>query len=330
LENKVKITIERYNLIEKDDKILVAVSGGPDSLSLLNVLQNLGYNLCVAHVNHGLRENANGDEKFVESFCQEKRIPCFIKKINLKEILNGMSTEEAGRKERYDFFDEICQKENCTKIATAHNSNDNVETVIMNMIRGSGLSGLKGIEPKRGNIIRPLIEISRNEIEEYCKENNLTPRHDESNDETIYTRNKVRIELIPYIEKNINSNVINNITRMSQIISDEERFILEMVENAYNDVVLKEEENKVICDLKVFNKLDVVLKRRLILKMIIKVLGNAKDIEKVHVDDVVKLCQNNVGGKFLTPNKNIKISVLQGKLKFEKVNLKGGANEKTI
>lgn len=330
MENKIKQTIKKYNLIEKNDKVLVAVSGGPDSLSLLNILHDLGYNLCVAHVNHGLRENAKIDEEFVKKFCKEKNIPCFVKKINLKDNLNGMSTEEAGRKERYDFFEKVLKEQGCTKIATAHNSNDNVETVIMNMIRGSGLSGLKGIEPIRANIIRPLIETSRKEIEEYCEEKKLNPRHDESNDETMYTRNKVRIELIPYIEKNINSNVINNITRMSKIISDEERFILEMVENAYNDIVLKEDEGHVICSLKIFNKLDIVLKRRLILKMIIKVLGNAKDIEKVHVDDVVKLCQNNVGGKFLTPNKNIKISVLQGKIKFEKVNLEGGANEKTI
>ena len=312
-------------MIEENDKILVAVSGGPDSLSLLNILHDLGYDLCVAHVNHGLRENAQIDEEFVEKFCKEKSIPCYIKKIKLKEEmeldvnLKGMSTEEAGRKIRYDFFKEILEEQKCTKIATAHNSNDNVETVIMNVFRGSGMSGLKGIEPIRGNIIRPLIETTRREIEDYCTENELKPRHDESNDETVYTRNKVRLELIPYIEKNINSNVVNNITRMSKIISEEERFILDMVEEAYNKIVLKEEKNIVICKLKLFNELDVVIRKRLILKMIIKVLGNAKDIEKVHVDDVVKLCQNNVGGKFLTPNKNIKISVLQGKVKFERI-----------
>ena len=107
---------------------------------------------------------------------------------------------------------------------------------------------------------------------------------------------------------------------MSKIISEEERFILDLVDDSYNKIVLSEAENEVVCSLRMFNKLDIVLKRRLILKLIIKVLGNEKDIEKVHVDDIVKLCENNVGGKFLTPNKNIKISVLQGKLKFEKLN----------
>ena len=171
--NKVKNTIEKYNLINENDKILVAVSGGPDSISLLNVLYELKYNICVAHVNHGLRENAKLDEEYVLNYCKEKNIPCFIKRVNLKEMLNGMTTEEAGRKVRYDFFIEILEKENCSKIATAHNNNDSAETVLMNIIRGSGISGLKGIEAKRNNLIRPLIECSRDKIEEYCKKNNV-------------------------------------------------------------------------------------------------------------------------------------------------------------
>ena len=133
--NKVKNTIEKYNLINENDKILVAVSGGPDSISLLNVLYELKYNICVAHVNHGLRENAKLDEEYVLNYCKEKNIPCFIKRVNLKEMLNGMTTEEAGRKVRYDFFIEILEKENCSKIATAHNNNDSAETVLMNIIR---------------------------------------------------------------------------------------------------------------------------------------------------------------------------------------------------
>ena len=113
--NKVKNIIEKYNLIEPADKILVAVSGGPDSISLLNILYELKYNICVAHVNHGLRGNAKIDEEYVLKFCEEKGIQCFIKRVNLKEILNGMTTEEAGRKVRYDFFNEVLEKENCTK-----------------------------------------------------------------------------------------------------------------------------------------------------------------------------------------------------------------------
>ena len=320
--NKVKNTIEKFNMIESNDKILIAVSGGPDSISLLNILYELKYNICVAHINHGLRENANIDEKFVLNFCSEKNIPCFIKKVNLKEMLNGMTTEEAGRKVRYDFFYEVMKNENCTKIATAHNSNDNAETVLMNIIRGSGISGLKGIEPIRENIIRPLIEITRKEIEEYCEENNLNPRHDESNDELLYTRNKIRLKVIPYVEENINSNVVNNINRLSEIVSEEEKFINNEVAKCYEEIFIAEEEKKIIFNLKKFNTLDVVLRKRLIKKSIINLLGNAKDIEKVHINDIVKLCENNIGGKFLMPNKNIRVTVIKGRIEYEKINLK--------
>lgn len=317
--NKVKNTIEKYNLIEDNDKIVVAVSGGPDSISLLNILYELKYNICVAHINHGLRENAFVDQEYVENFCKKRNIPCFVKQIKLKEIKNGMTLEEAGRKIRYDFFYEIMERENCTKIATAHNSNDNAETVIMNIIRGSGVSGLKGIEPIRGKIVRPLIEITRSEIEKYCNENDLNPRHDESNDEAIYTRNKVRLKLIPYIEDNINSNVIKNINRLSSIVSEEEKYIDREVEKAYAECLIAKDENKLICNLKKFNTLDIVLRKRLIIKFIINLLGNAKDIEKVHIDDIIKLCENNVGGKFLMPNKNIKVTVIKGRIEYEKM-----------
>ena len=151
MKNKVKSTIEKYNLINKEDKVLVGVSGGPDSISLLNILHELGYNICTAHINHGLRENAENDEKYVVEFCEKRNIPCFVKRVKLNEIESDMTTEELGRKIRYDFFKEIMEQENCTKIATAHNANDNAETVLMNMIRGTGLSGLKGIEISREN-----------------------------------------------------------------------------------------------------------------------------------------------------------------------------------
>ena len=319
LKNKFKNTIEKFNLLNKEDKVLVAVSGGPDSISLLNILHELGYNICTAHINHGIRENADNDERFVKEFCEIRNIPCFIKKVKLKEIKSDMTTEELGRKIRYEFFDEIMKQENCTKIATAHNANDNAETVLMNMIRGTGLSGLKGIDISRDKIIRPLLEITRAEIEEYCEKENLNPCHDESNDETIYTRNKVRLELIPYIEKNINSNIVNNINRMAEIISGEEEYIKRQVDIAYVDTLIAEEEERTVCNLKKFNQYDNVIQKRLIIRYITKTLGNAKDIERVHIEDILKLCKNNVGGKYLTPNKYIKVAVNKGIVEYVKL-----------
>ncbi len=349
--NKVKETIEKYNLIKKNEKVVLGVSGGPDSLSLLYVLKALGYDIVVCHVNHGLRKNGDLDEAFVKKTCKELEVPIYVKKLNLKDkaSLKGMSTEEAGRKGRYDFFNSVAKKTGATKIATAHNLNDNVETVLLNMFRGSGVTGLKGIEPISKNIIRPLIECERKEIEEYCKKNKLKPRHDESNDKTIYTRNKVRLELIPYLEKNINSNVTNTIMRLSQIVTEQENYIDKVVLDNFEDILVEQDSNYkecaskeynlaqnkyelkddfyeqkfknacVIYSLKKFNNLEQVIKKRLVLKAILYVLGNTKDIGKVHVDDIVKMCENNVGGKFLTPNKNIKISVKNKKIYFEKI-----------
>ena len=319
--NKVKNTIEKYNLINSSDKIVVGVSGGPDSISLLDILYKLDYNIVVCHVNHGLRENANVDEEFVKNFCNEKNIPCYVKHIDLKDKdeLNGLSTEEAGRKARYEFFFEISSSENATKIATAHTLNDSVETVLLNEFRGSGVSGLKGIPPFSGNIVRPLIECTRKEVEEYCLVNSLNPRHDESNDETLYTRNKVRLELIPYIESNINSNAINTIYRLSQIVSEEESFVNMEVQKAYDEILTSfEPNNEVVLNLKKFNYLHLFIRKKIILKSIYNVLGNAKDIEKVHIDDIVKMCENNVGGKYLTPNKNIKVSIQNHKIFVQK------------
>lgn len=316
---KVKAIIEKYNLIDKNDKVLIGVSGGPDSITLLNILYKLGYNICTAHINHGIRESADDDEKFVVNFCEERNISCFVKKVKLKEIESDMTLEELGRKIRYDYFKEISLQEGCNKIATAHNANDNAETVLMNIIRGSGMAGLKGIEISRGNIIRPLLEITRKEIEEYCDGEVLNPCHDETNDEVIYTRNKVRLELIPYIENNINSNIVNNINRMSEIISENEEYITKQTDIYYRECLTYEEENRLLCNLKKFNEYEIAIRKRLIIRFISKVLGNVKDIEKIHIEDILKLCKNNVGGKYLTPNKNIKITVNKGIAEYLKL-----------
>lgn len=314
--DKVRKTIEKYELLNSTDKVLVGVSGGPDSLSLLHILHQFGYNIVVAHVNHGLRKNALKDEEFVQAFCKERQIPCFVKRVKLKEMQSDMTTEELGRKVRYDFFEEIAAQEGCTKIATAHNANDNAETVLMNLIRGSGMLGLTGIGAKREKIIRPLLEVTRSEIESYCESEKLHPCHDESNDETIYTRNKIRLELLPYIEKNINSNVIVNLNRMSEILAGEEEYLQKVVEEKYQECIVEETLGKVACNLKKFNKLDSVIRKRMIMKCIIKTLGNAKDIERIHIEDILKLCENNVGGKYLTPNKHIKVSIRNGIVEY--------------
>lgn len=334
LENKVLETIKKYNMIETGDKIVIGVSGGPDSMTLLNILNNLkeklNIKIYVAHINHMIRKEADEETEYVRQFCENIGVVFFAKRIKVEEEAKKqkIGTEEAGRNIRYEFFEEVAKQVGATKIATAHNSNDNAETVLMNIIRGTSVSGLKGIEKVReGKFIRPIIECNRGEIEEYCKEQKLNPKYDKTNYENIYTRNKIRNLLIPYLQKEFNPNVIEGINRLSSIAEEEEQFLNNIVEKEYKRLLIsgdnkqniqKEPDNKVkvILDLKEFNKLDSVIKARLILYTISKVYGKVTGIGKIHIDDIIKLCNNNIGNKFLSPKKGIKVFVKKGKIFF--------------
>lgn len=334
LETKVLETVKKYNMIKDEDKVVIGVSGGPDSMTLLNILNNLkeklNIKIYVAHINHMIRKEADEETEYVRQFCENIGVDFFTKRVKVEEEAKKqkIGTEEAGRNIRYEFFEEVAKKVGANKIATAHNSNDNAETVLMNIIRGTSVSGLKGIEKVReGKFIRPIIECSREEIEEYCKEQKLNPKYDKTNYENIYTRNKVRNLLIPYLQKEFNPNVIEVINRLSSIAAEEEQFLNNIVEKEYKKLSIggnnisyaqnKPNSNvKEVLDLKEFNKLDNVIKSRLVLYTISKAYGKVTGIEKIHIDDIIKLCNNNIGNKFLTPKKGIKVFVKKGKIFF--------------
>jgi tRNA(Ile)-lysidine synthase len=323
LEDKVLNTIKRYEQIKSGDTIVVGVSGGPDSICLLNVLKNLQnelkINIVVAHINHMIRKEADSETVFVQDFCEQRDIKCFVKKADVLQIAKEkkLGTEEVGRKIRYDFFEEVKNLVGGNKIATAHNANDNAETVLMNFLRGSGSTGLKGIEPIRDNkLIRPIIECTRQEIEQYCNEKGLNPKYDKTNQENIYTRNKIRNMLIPYIQENFNPNIIETINRMSNLIATDEMYFKSIVKQSYKETFISRTEKEIILDLKKFNVLEKVIKSRLIIYTINELLGTTNGIEKIHIEDVIKLCKNNIGNKYLTPNKNIKIMIKNKKIFF--------------
>lgn len=367
MKNKVLNTIKKYNLIQENDKIVIGVSGGPDSMCLLHILnglkEKLNFEIVVAHINHMIRKEAEEETQYVKNFCDKLGIKCYIKRIDVIDKSNKekIGTEEAGRKARYDFFEEVLNIVNANKIATAHNENDNAETVLMNIFRGAGTSGLKGIEPIRDNkYIRPIIECERSEIEEYCRFNKLQPKIDKTNLENVYTRNKIRNVLIPEIKKEFNPNIIESLNKLSILARQENNFIQEYAKNIMeNELIVEkdlenlqqsrnEKQNNKICreqmqkekiakdklqkgqiskektqnnksivlNLKKFNQLDDVIKNRIVLEAIQRVLGSTQGIEKIHVDDIVKLCSKNIGNKYLTPNKNIKVLVKDGNITF--------------
>ena len=326
-------TIKKYRLICPGDKLVVGVSGGPDSMCLLEILTKIKQKSCpkdtiplatfdfvVAHINHMIREEAKEDEEYVKKYCMKNDIQFYGKSIDVQKIAytNKISTEEAGRDARYEFFDEVLQKIKGNKIAIAHNKNDRVETMIMNELRGCGIQGLKGIEPIRDKYIRPLIECERKEIEEYCKENHIEPRIDKTNFENVYTRNKIRNIMIPYVEQEFNPNFIETMNRLSNLVVEQEEYIQKQVEKVYQEIVLEEKKEYVILDLKKFNEQEKVIKSNIILYTITRLFHTTKGIEKIHIEDIIKLCANNIGNKFLMPNKNLKVFIKNREIKISK------------
>lgn len=329
MNQKVLETIRKYNLIVDGDKIVLGVSGGPDSICMLDNLrevkeeQVIEFEIYVAHINHMIREEAIDDEKYVQEYCKKYNIECFVKRADVQKIASEkkIGTEEAGRKVRYDFFEEVLQKTESNKIAIAHNKNDKIETIIMHLLRGSGLSGLKGIEPIRDNkYIRPLLECERTEIEQYCEDKKLNPRIDKTNFENEYTRNKIRNIVIPYIKKEFNPNIIQTLSRLSDLAADESNYIELQTQKAFEKILIAKEKEQITLNLKEFNKQDKVIKNRLILYTTKELMGSTQGIEKIHIEDIIKLCQNNVGNKFLTPNKNLKVLVKDKKIFFIRQN----------
>jgi len=305
----VKKTIEKYNMLEFGDKIIIGVSGGPDSLCLLHVLKELskeyGCGLYAAHLNHQFRgEAADADAVFVGEICREWGIPAYIEVFDVPAYIakTGLSPEEAGREIRYRLFDRVCEKVGGNKIAVAQNLNDHVETILMRLMRGSGIDGLKGIEAVRGNIIRPLLEIERYRIEEYCAENNLIPRLDRTNLEPIYQRNKVRLELIPYIEKNFNPNVMTAFSRFSELIREENDY-MEAEAKTMIQGIAEIFEDRIVIDVSKLVTVHTALKRRIIRQCIEKLSNTLNGFEFKHFEGVLELAQKSTGAAMMLPCK---------------------------
>lgn len=231
-------------MVNKNENIICAVSGGADSMAMLifflSIKEEYNLNLSVCHVNHLLRgEESFRDERFVQDFCDKNNIQFYLLRedIEQKAKQHKLTVEECGRETRYNFFNK-CAKDNNAKIATAHNLNDYTETIIFNMIRGTGIHGLCGIQPIRDNIIRPLIECERSEIEQYLTENNCNHIEDSTNAQTKYTRNRIRHDIIPIFNK-INNNFIKNIFNMSNQLKDINNYIefqaLELMQKSKTD-----------------------------------------------------------------------------------------------
>lgn len=283
MNNRIDKTVKKFNMFSKGDRVLAAVSGGADSMLLISYLlyakARFDLTLCVAHIEHGIRgQDSLDDAEFVKNFCKKNALEYHQLSIDtVNEALEAkMSVEEYARKRRYEFFDSI----SCDKIATAHNLSDNVETALFRLSRGTGLKGVCSIPPVRGKIIRPLIEISSDDIRNYCNENSIAYRYDSTNSSNEYSRNYIRNVIIPDFKK-LNGAFENNINSFIESANEDYLFIENAVNAAFEDTV---NDNKIL--LSKLKEFDIAVSKRVIKKYFYE---NGIEIDKFHLGEIVML-----------------------------------------
>jgi tRNA(Ile)-lysidine synthase len=305
-------TLSKYNMIEKGDMVLAGVSGGPDSVCLLHLLwvfkDQLGVDIAVAHLDHMFRgKESEEDARFVEDLCRKWGITFYCERADVPAYIEktGLSPEDAARRVRYAFFERARLKTGARKVALGHNRNDHEETVLMNILRGSGLEGLVGIEPVRDFYIRPLLEIPREEIELYLKEEGIPYRIDRTNLTTDYFRNRIRLELIPLIEEKYCGHFGASLRRLSDIARQDLSYLEEETGRAWEEAA-RQEQGKVFIDIKKFSSLHEALKRRIIRKSVECLVGDVRDFEHRHTVMLVQFIEKSPTGTVVDLPKGLK------------------------
>ena len=299
LLHTVEKTIATYGMLKSKDSVVVGVSGGPDSVALLHVLlliaPRFSLKLGVAHLNHCLRgKDSDKDAQFVEVLAKKHDLPCFIHKKDVQEyrIKNRLSIEEAARRIRYTFFNNVANTMQYSKIAVGHHSDDNAELILMNLFRGSGTQGLSGIPPVRDHkIIRPLIMSNRSELIDFLSQNKLEYISDASNTDTKYFRNRVRHDLIPLLKTAFNPKISETLNRLSSIIRSEEEWIDDVVHPFYENAVLDIQENTIILSVSMLNQYHPALQRRILRMTIEKIKGDLRRIRFIHISSAIDLLE---------------------------------------
>jgi tRNA(Ile)-lysidine synthase len=300
-------TIADFNMIDSEDAVLVAVSGGPDSvglvLSLLALKKKYTMKIGIAHLNHLLRgEESIRDQSFVKELADKLDLPIFCEQKDVKAYAkkHGQSIEEAGREVRYQFFDQIAKNHGYKKIATGHNKNDNVELVLMNLLRGSGPKGLSGIPPIREKkYIRPLIRMSKPRILDFLKNEKQSYMVDSSNTDMAYLRNKIRHSLIPHLQLEYNPEIIDALDRLSNILKQEEDFWDTQTKQAFHNCLIKSETDCLEFERSSMSNLHPALLNRVLRTAIFSIKKDLKRISLAHINDMVQFCFNSTSGTSL-------------------------------
>lgn len=308
---RVEATIRRYNMLDRQTRVLVAVSGGADSTALLHLLKRLSVpleiELYAAHLNHQLRgDEAEQDAEAVRDLCLNWGLPLKIGCRDIRTIRKRrhLSTQEAAREERYRFLKEAADEAAASRIAIGHHRDDRAETVLLNVIRGCGIRGLTGISPISGMVVRPLIEIGRSEIAEYCRENHLTYRQDSSNTDLHYRRNHLRSELIPLIQSYYNPQLEESLLRLAALATDDDEVLNAVTAQCMDSLVIRSMEDRLEIDAAALLVQPRAVQRRVVRLAIERVRGSLEDIPFSPVERVLdalkygeKLGLNLPGGR---------------------------------
>ncbi|MFH1198817.1 MAG: tRNA lysidine(34) synthetase TilS [Candidatus Omnitrophota bacterium] len=305
IQEKLNKTISSYNLFNEGDRVVAGVSGGPDSVALLYLLNDLkkvlGLKLYVAHLDHMLRRGSSKDAEFVKKLAQKLGLPAIIGQINVKRIAQKGSIEEIARNARLGFLFRVAKENKARKIALAHNMDDQAETVLMRILRGSGLYGLAGILPKRKlcgfEIVRPLIEISRKEIEAFLRRKKISVRIDPSNLQDIYFRNKIRNKLLPLLQKEYNKNIKEVLANMGQSAGFDYDYLAQIAESKSKGMRKRLSIAKLL-------KMHPALRRLIIRQAIKNAQGSTRRINFQHIKEIEDLLANRPDGAIVNLPKN--------------------------
>ena len=301
--DKIGQTIKKYHLLEKGDSVVVALSGGADScvllLSLLALAEAFLLKIIVAHFNHGLRHfQSDEDELFCKDLTRQSKVDFVTEKMLQTTIPRGMSPEDYYRQERYRFLDKVAADNGANKIALGHHLEDQAETVLLNILRGSGMDGLKGMLPMRENkYIRPLMEVSRKEIIAFLNETGITYREDSSNKSTVYLRNRVRSELIPFLKEKYNPRIENNLVRTAEIIRRDDDFICGYIHTIMASSHIQKKKNEVSFSAEYFRGLHASLGYRLIKALLESLVSAGAGFSSSHIQLLVDIARGNSSGK---------------------------------
>lgn len=304
LLHRVRADISRHRMVERGSTVVVAVSGGPDSVALLHVLyllrSELDLSLHVAHLNHMFRgAEAEADALFVAGLADRYGLPATVESYNVPAYRaeKRLSGQEAAREVRYRFLKETADRVGASRIALAHQADDQAETILLNFLRGAGVAGLKGILPVReGLYIRPLLNIRRHEIEHYCAGRNLLYRRDPSNLKPVYTRNKIRLKLMPLLEREYNPGLVPNLLRLGEICREEDICLEELAERSFQEALVEAAEGLVILRLSVLEETPPALRRRLLRRAWQVLTGDRQNLSFEHTESILGLLAGGATG----------------------------------